>query len=80
MKCPHDVAILTISWHITFCSPRMWCNHYCSCIFCSIRKGFNTLQHWSVADLGGVRGVQISNNNQAQLHTHVSVPYGSPGV
>ena len=54
---------------------------------------------WSVADLGGVRGVQMhpplaasnvhdctspsndygavacNNNNQAQLHTHVSVPY-----
>ena len=61
----------------------------------------------SVADLGGVRGVQMdpplaasnvfcvhnctspsndyaavacSNNNQAQLHTHVSVPYRSPDV
>ena len=60
-----------------------------------------------VADLGGVRGVQMhpplaasnvfcvhnctspsndyaavacSNNNQAQLHTHVSVPYWSPDV
>ena len=62
---------------------------------------------WAVADLGGVRGVQMhpplaasnvfcvhnctspsndyaavacSNNNQAQLHTHVSVPYWSPDV
>ena len=61
----------------------------------------------AVADLGGVRGVQMhpplaasnvfcvhnctspsndyaavacSNNNQAQLHTHVSVPYWSPDV
>ena len=60
-----------------------------------------------MADLGGVRGVQMhpplaasnvfcvhncmspsndyaavacSNNNQAQLHTHVSVPYWSPDV
>ena len=52
-----------------------------------------------MADLGGVRGVQMhpplaasnvfcvhnctspcSNNNQAQIHTHVSVPYWSPDV
>ena len=63
--------------------------------------------HYPVADLGGVRGVQMhppltasnvfcvhnctspsndyavvacSNNNQAQLHTHVSAPYWSPDV
>ena len=62
----------------------------------------STRHHYTVADLGGVRGVQMhpplaasnvfcvhnctspsndyaavacSNNNQAQLHTHVSVPY-----
>ena len=75
------------------------------------QKGFSHLHdftyHTTVADLGGVRGVQMhpplaasnvfcvhnctspsndyaavacSNNIQAQLHTHISVPYWSPDV
>ena len=77
---------------------------------CHLTRRFNIhkkLSGWTVADLGGVRGVHLhpplaasnvfcvhnctspsndyaavacSNNNEAQLHTHVSVPYWSPDV
>ena len=85
-------------------------SNYIRYLHCNIKAGgrdgrskdFYTFQLKAVADLGGVRGVQMhpplvasnvfcvhnctspsndyaavacSNNNQAQLHTHVSVPY-----
>ena len=74
---------------------------------CAVLSEVTVSTKRAVADLGGVRGVQMhpplaasnaflhtyctspsndyaavacSNNNQAQLHTHVSVPYWSPDV